>query len=484
MLKIIALLVSAVGLWAAGALVSPAASMTPISLDDLATLELPGTFHLEESAELKLTPARRLLRRPYLRPDEPPGQLTYFLPSHDSQGLGGREVPAVLRVTLYAPDEPLPAAPDDQYLRLLAQQNFHYDAQKSAVYAQARLVTDGLFYTEEVQTKPGWFSVSEYRLMHFILTDPQRKARLFLSVSEQEMSRNKAEQLLRRAMQSLQIRPDALGQHVAYARHVAGHRAEIERANYVRNLADFNQQLAQASLPSLTVADPDHVHYGRTGSVDVGTFFYGINERSEVFFVARLGSGPEASAKIPPYFSSVNPNGRYLLSQTQEAVLRQNVPPGHRGRWRNSVSECLTFPPEEFDRFRVTDMLRETAESIELLGHGAGFAPPVRTAEARWLLRLPLGSQHIPALGEWTDYRQQPIRFPDNTSPEGFTLDYLGERQAMGQPPAVVFTIDSQAGTRYASVSSAQGGTLPVAAGYRVTVEPLAQGRLWISEVE
>lgn len=484
MLKFIGLLMLVAGSWAAGRLVPTAASMTRINLDDLATLELPASFHLEESAELKLPAARRLLRRPYVQPDEPPGQLTYFLPSHDSQGLGGRDVPAVLRVTLYAADEALTAAPDDQYLRMLAQQNFHYDSQKSEVYAQAKPVADGLFYTEEMQTKPGWFSVSEYRLMHLTLTDTQRKVRLFLSVSEKEMSRSKAEQLLRRALQSLQIQPEALARQVAYARQLARHRAETERVNYVRNLAAFNEQLTQAALPPLTVADPDNVHYGTNGSVDVGTFFYGINERSEVFFVARLGSCPQAPPRIPPYFSNTNPNGRYLLSQTQEAVLRQSVPPGHLGQWRNSVSERLTFPPEEFDRFQVEDMLRETTESTELLRRSAGFVPPARTAEARWLLRLPLGSLHIPALGEWVDYRRQSARFPNNTAPESFTLEYLGERQLAGQPAAAVFTIASAAGTRYASVSGAQGGVLPVAAGYRVVVEPLEKGRLQISKAE
>jgi hypothetical protein len=150
-----------------------------VDLDGLATLELPS-FHLEDTPERQLPVARRLRRQPYLhRAPVSDDQLTYYLPSHDSQGFGGRRVPVLLRVTLHADDVLLAEAPDPAYFHTIAQQNYHHDGQREAEYARAAPAGDDLYFTEELETAPDLLSTKSYHTLHLLLTDPAKRAQLF-----------------------------------------------------------------------------------------------------------------------------------------------------------------------------------------------------------------------------------------------------------------------------------------------------------------
>lgn len=460
----------------------------PVDLDGLATLELPASFHLDETPERQLPVARRLRRQPYLhRAPISADQLTYYLPSHDSQGFGGRRVPVLLRVTLYADDVPLAPAPDRAYFHTIARQDYHYDGQREAIYARAAPAGEGLYFTEEPQTAPGWFSVKAYHEQHLILTDPARHVRLFLSADDRELPRPKAEKLLRQVMSSLRREPAALAQHFAYLRHFLPNAAAIKEENVQANLLSFNQQLA--GLPGLrpvTLYEPSRF-------VDVGDYFYGINEHQGVLFIARLGTSTVGQPVTPPYFTANDPAGRYIASFNQQAILQQGVPAGQEPRYRTGVSQPLWFPPEEFADFPLANLLREAGEARALAQRQPGFAAARRQAPTYWDLSRAEGDHNRATPGQPADYRHAGLLY-DATTETYFTLHYVGTRTAAGRPPELVFTLEIFDGStryrtvaadaQYHAVDAARGGQLDLTvagARYRVRVGPLTQGHLTVA---
>ncbi|MBF9221265.1 hypothetical protein [Hymenobacter ruricola] len=460
----------------------------PVDLDGLATLELPASFHLDETPEQQLPPARRLRRQPYLQHPVSAEQLTYYLPSHDSYGFGGRKVPLLLRVTFYADDVPLADAPDRAYFHAIARQDYYHDGQREAVYARARPVGEGLYFTEEAATSPGWFSVKAYHEQHLILTDPARRVRLFLSADDRELSRPEAEKLLRQALRSLRREPAALARHFDYLRHFLQHEAALKAANVQANLLRFNCQLAEANLPPLRAV----ALYEPGRLVDVGDYFYGVNERQEVQFFARLGTSRLPQPATSPYFTANSFLGRYLASFNQQAILQQGVPAGHDGRWRAGVSEPLWFPPEDIAAFDLVELLREADESRRQAQRQPGFVAAGRSAPVYWDLSRAESNQNRAAPGQPADYRHAGLTYGAVTETH-FTLHYVGTRTAAGQPPQLVFTLeifDSSpryravaADAQYHAVDAAQGGQLDLTVAgtrYRVRVEPPAQGHLTV----
>lgn len=445
-----------------------------INLDDLATLELPKSFHQETSHELNLPTERRLLRKPYRNANIRSDQITYYLMSHDYYHMGGREIPALLRITLYANETVVADVVDSGYIQMISKHDFHHDGQKAGVYARFQQVANSLFYTEELQTKSGWFSLTTYKQMHFILTDIKKKIRLFFSVSEREMSREAAEQFMAKSMQTLERKPENLAQFFGYTKNFLQNKKEIEKHNYASNLRVFNQQLSDAGLPAIDDVDR---------CIDTGKFFYGVNERNEVFFAARLGNSPQSVYPVEPYFSNTNVNGRYLLSQNQQTILKSVYPEGTMVHLRSSVSENLSFPPEEFIRFQLKDIFRETDESIARLRKNKGFDAQPLTEKTDWLISRVESQQSIASAATWTDYRWQQIRFPSNVSPLNCTIRYVGIRRSKNKLPEAVFMVSSAEGINYFSVDVTRGGQLnfPVAtARYQVDIEPPEKGRLKI----
>jgi hypothetical protein len=458
----------------------------PVDLDGLATLELPASFHLDDTPERQLPVARRLRRQPYLRTPVSADLLTYYFPSHDSQGFGGRRVPVLLRVTLYADDVPLTEAPDPAYFHTIAQQNYHYDGQREVEYARAAPAGGGLYFTEEPQTSPGWFSVEAYQEQHLILTDPARRIRLFLSADERELSRAAAEKLLRQAMRSIQPEPAALARHFEYLRHFLQHEAAIKAENVQANLLHFNQQLVEADLPPLrpvTLYEP-----GRF--VDIGDYFYGVNEYQGVQFFARLGTSTLARPATPSYFTASSSDGRYIASFEQKAILQQGVPAGQELRLRTGVSEPLWFPPEEVATFRLADLLREAGESRAQVQRQPDFGAAVRRAPTYWNVSGVQGNSTRAAFGQPADYRHAGPTFEAVAGPD-FTLHYLGTRAAADQPPQLVFTLEIvgdspryRTDAPYHAVDAGRGGQLDLTvagARYRVRIEPLAEGHLTVA---
>ena len=464
-----------------------------VDLDGLATLELPASFHLDDTPERQLPVARRLRRQPYLhRAPVSTDQLTYYLPSHDSQGLGGRKVPALLRVTLYADDVPLADAPDRAYFHTIALQDYHYDGQREAVYARAAPVGAGLYFTEEPQTSPGFFSVQAYQEQHLILTDPAQHVRLFLSADDRELSRSAAEKLLRQVLSSIRREPAALARHFQYLRHFFANAAAIKEENGQANLLSFNQQLAGAGL--LPLRPVELYQPGRF--VDVGDCLYGVNEDQCVQFFARLGTSTVAQPTTPPYFTASDPAGRYLASFNQQAILQQGVPAGQEPRYRTGVSPPLWFPPEEFVDFRLADLLRETDESRARAQRQPGFAAARRRAPTYWNLSRAEGDHHRATLGQPADYRHAGLMYGDVTETH-FTLHYLGTRTTDGRPPELVFTLEVFDGStryrtvaadaQYFAVDASRDGQLQltvVGVRYRVRIEPPAQGQLTVEARE
>jgi hypothetical protein len=460
----------------------------PVDLDGLATLELPASFHLDDTPEQRLPTARRLRRQPYRHPPVSADHLTYYLPSDDSQGLGGRKVPVLLRVTLYADDVPLTEAPDQAYFHAIARQGYHYDGQKEAVWDHVKPAGPGLYLTAEPQTAPGLFSVKSYQELHLILTDPTQHVRLFLSADDREMSRAEAEKLLRHTLRSLRREPAALAGHFGYLRHFLQHQAAIKEANVKANLLSFNQQLAGVGGPALRAG----ALYEPGRFVDVGDYFYGVNEQQCVLFIARLGTSALPQPATPPYFTASNSAGRYFASFNQQAILQQGAPAGHEVRLRTGVSEPLWFPPEEFAAFQLPDLLRETSEAQKLAQRQPDFAASAHRAPAYWDLSRAEGSENRTALGQPADYRHAGLRLEAGNGLD-FTLHYVGTRTAAGQPPQLVFTLETfdgrpryhtvAADAQYHTVDASQGGHLDLniaGARYRARIEPPAQGHLTV----
>ena len=463
----------------------------PVDLDGLARLELPASFHLDDTPERQLPVARRLRRQPYLHPPASADHLTYYLPSEDSQGFGGRKVPVLLRVTLYADDVPLTEVPDQNYFHAIAQQNYHYDNQKEAVWAQAKPAGPGLYFAEEPQTAPGLFSVKAYQELHLILTDPAQHVRLFLSADDRKMSRAEAEKLLRQTLRSLRREPAALARHFGYLRHFLQHQATIKAENARANLLSFNQQLVGAGWPPLRAT----ALYEPGRFVDVGDYFYGVNEQQCVQFFARLGTSTLPQPATPPYFTASNSAGRYLTSFNQQAILQQGTPAGHEVRLRTGVSEPLWFPPEEFSTFQLPDLLREAGEARTLAQRQPDFAASSHQPPTHWDLGRAEGSENRTALGQPADYRHAGLRFEAGAGLE-FTLHYVGTRTAASQPPQLVFTLETfdgspryrpvAANAHYHAVDASQGGHLDLNiadARYRVRIEPPAQGHLTVESL-
>ncbi|MBO2007622.1 hypothetical protein [Hymenobacter negativus] len=467
-------------------LFGPGSATRLVDLDGLATLELLTSFHLDDTRELQLLPARRLRRQPYLQPAASANQLTYYLPSHDSYGFGGRKVPVLLRVTLYADDVPLAEAPDQAYFHAIARQGYYHDGTQEAAYARAAPAGEGLYFTEEPETAPGLLSTKSYHTLHLILTDPAKRARLFLSADDRELSRREAEKLLRQVLHSLQPEPAALAQHFEYLRHFLQHEAAIKAANVQANLLSFNQQLAGAKLPLLRPV----ALYEPGRFVDVGDYFYGVNEQQGVLFIARLGTSTLAKPTTPTYFTSTNPDGRYITSFSQQAILQQDVPAGHELCQRTGVSEPLWFPPEEFATFHLADLLRESDASRALVRQQPGFAAVPHREATYWDLSRVERDETRATFGQAADYRFAGVRLEAVTRPD-FTLHYLGIRTAAGQPPQLAFALETlddsprsrpvADNTQYHTVAASQGGQLDLTvagAHYRVHIKPPAQGHL------
>jgi len=464
-----------------------------VDLDGLATLELPASFHLDDTPERQLPVARRLRRQPYLhRAPVSTDQLTYYLPSHDSQGFGGRKVPALLRVTLYADDVPLADAPDQAYFHTITQQNYHYDGQREAEYARAAPAGEGLYFTEEPQTSSGWFSVQAYHEQHLILTDPAQHVRLFLSADDRELSRAAAEKLLRQVLSSLRREPAALARHFQYLRHFLSNAAAIKEENVQANLLHFNQQLGEAGLPPLRPVEL----YQPGRFVDVGDCLYGVNEEQCVQLFARLGTSTVGQPATPPYFTANDHAGRYLASFNQQAILQQGVPAGQEPRYRTGVSPPLWFPPEEFADFRLADLLRETDESRARAQRQPGFAAARRRAPTYWDLSRAEGDHSRATLGQPADYRHAGVMY-DTVTEAYFTLHYVGTRTAAGRPPELVFTLEVFDGStryrkvaadaQYHAVDAGRGGQLELTVAgvrYRVHIEPPAQGHLTVEPLQ
>jgi hypothetical protein len=461
-----------------------------LDLDGLATVAVPTAFHLAPSPGEDLPVARRLLRRPYLASEAAPDRLTYYLPAHDRQTMGGEVVPMLLRVTLYAADAPLPDAPDETYIRHLVAGDYHYDGQNSQYYAQARRVAEHLYYAADEETVVGWLSAKPRPLHHLILTDPANHARLFISAREDEMTRPQAEQVLRAAQRSLRRDPAALARYFAHASRVVRHRAEVEQANVEVNLTDFNQQLAAADLPPLWPVE----RYAPGRYVEAGPYFYGINSRQEVFFAAWLGSAEPGQKGAPAYFSNTSGQGHYLPMFQQAALAQRGVPAGQQPLLRTGVSEALWMPSEEFTRFTLADLLREAAESAALVQRLPGYRPAVPPpAPVRW--ELSAATEEEPTEpGTAADYRHYRRMFGPVGGPR-FQLSYLGLRTAQGQPAEAVFTLEIfpdgspryhavAPDARYLAVDAARGGTLAfevLGRRYRAHIEPLARGQLTVT---
>jgi|GEM_PF-1541777 len=461
-----------------------------LDLDGLATVEVPTSFHLDEGPGQELPVARRLLRRPYVDFKTFPDRLTYYLPAHDHPTFGGEVVPVVLRITLYADDAPLPDAPDETYIRHLVAEDYHYDASNSQYYARATKVAEHLYYAADQETVSGWLSARPRPLHHLILTDPANHARLFISAREDEMTRPQAEQVLRDAQRSLRRNPAALARYFAHAGRVVLHRDEVEQANVEANLTHFNQQLAAAGLPPLRPVE----RYAPGRYVEAGPYFYGLNSLQEVFFAASLGSAQPGQKSAPAYFSNNNGQGHYLPSFQERALWQRGVPPGHEPLVRSSVSEALRMPPEEFTRFTLADLLRETTESVALVQRLPGYRPAVPPpAPVRWELS-PATEEERTEPGTAADYRHFRRMFGPVTGPR-FQLSYLGLRTAEGESPQAVFTLEIfpdgspryrpvAANAQYLAVDAARGGTLAfevLGRRYRARVEPPAQGHLTVA---
>ena len=458
----------------------------PVGLDGLATLELPASFHLADSREQALPVARRLRRWPYVHNKAYPDRLTYFLPAHDRMSLGGEVVPVLLRVTLYAADASLLDAPDDSYFDHLMAEDFHYDGQQRSIYGRMAKVAEHLYYAADQETVVGWFSAKPRPMHHFVLTDPDNHARLFLSAREDELSRDRAEQVLRDVQRSLRPDPAALARYFAYAGHLVRHREAVEQANVEANLAQFNQQLATTGLPPLRAV----ARYEPGRFVDVGDYVYGVNEQQGVLFIARLGTYELTQPATPPYFTSNNSAGRYLASFNQQTILQQGVPAGHEVRLRTGVSEPLWFPPEEFATFHLADLLREAGESQKLAQRQPDFVAAGRRSPSYWELSRAEVTKNRATLGQPADYRHAGLMYGAVTETH-FTLHYVGTRTTAGQPPQLVFTLEIFDGSpryrnvaadaQYLTVDASQGGQLDLAVAgtrYQVYIEPPAQGHL------
>jgi len=460
-----------------------------LDLDGLATLELPTAFHLATSPEQALPVARRLLRRPYVDLKAFPDRLTYYLPAHDRQTMGGEVVPIVLRVTLYADDAPLPDAPDSTYFEHLVAENFHYDGQKSASYHRATKVAEHLYYSADEETVTGWLSAKARPMHQLILTDPVNHARLFLSTLDDELPRAKAEQVLRDAQRSLRRDPAAVARYFAHAGPVVRQREAVEQANVKTNLAHFNQQLAAAGLPPLQPV----ARYAPGRFVDARPYFYGLSGSQEIFFAAYLGSAPSARSAEPPYFSNVNGQGRYLPSFQHQAIWQRGVPAGHELLMRSSVSLPLWYPPEEAGRFQLADLLRETTESQARVQRLPGFAPTAAQAPVRWELSA-ANEENLTELDAAADYRHHRLLFGPVAGPR-FQLSYLGLRTATGELPQMVFTLEIfpdgspryrsvAADAQYLAVDATKGRAMAFAVAghhYRARVEPPTRGHLTVT---
>ncbi|WP_139362246.1 hypothetical protein [Hymenobacter sp. CRA2] len=135
--------------------------------------------------------------------------------------------------------------------------------------------------------------------------------------------------------------------------------------------------------------------------------------------MARLGSSTTPSPRTPEYFA----DGRYLTSFSQQAILQQGVPAGQQLRQRQVVSLPLRFVPAEFARFRVEQLLRETAESEAVVQRQPGFRPiALRPAATRWYLSQVSDLHASPAFGT------QELTFKGPFPSTSFTLHYLGQR--------------------------------------------------------
>ncbi|RZL13436.1 MAG: hypothetical protein EOO62_08145 [Hymenobacter sp.] len=460
----------------------------PVDLDGLATLELPTSFHFDDTPEQRLPPARRLRRQPYLHPPIAADHLTYYLPSHDSQGFGGRKVPVLLRVTLYADDVPLTEAPDPAYFHAITQQNYHQDGQNEAYYTRAAPAGTGLYFIEVPNTAPGFFGPKSFKELHLILTDPAQHARLFLSVDDREMSRAAAEKLLRHTMRSLRRAPVALTRHFEYLRHFGQHAVALKAANVQANLHQFSQALAAANLPALRPVEL----YQPGRFVDVGDYFYGVNDQQCVQLFARLGTSAQPQPATPAYFTANSSLGRSLASFTQQAILQQGEPAGHEVRLRAGVSDPLWFPPEEFAAFQLADLLRESQAAQAQAQQQPGFAAAPHHAPVYWDLSRVAGNDHAATLGRPADYRHDGLRY-DTGANTSFTWHYVGTRTAASQPPQLVFTLEIfddspryrtvAANVQYYAVDAARGGAADFAVAgrrYRAHIEPAGQGQLTI----
>jgi hypothetical protein len=250
---------------------------------DLFNIELPKSFHeelpknynWEQDNEPSLPMAERIRRRPFtdLRPNQ--NVITYYLLNKDYYNFGGRQIPVLLRVSLFRQNSAIQSI--ESYLNEIGQIGFHYDGGGSLAQRKFEEVSPQLLYSGEI-------SESEVKDMHFILTDPVKKVRFFLSVSKKEMSKNEAIEFLQQMAKSVQLDDVQIEKYFKNVEYYLQNKAELQKKNFEHNLQLFNDQLKASQLPLLTQND---------WYIDVGRYVYaieGYEGNRHISFYVRLGS--------------------------------------------------------------------------------------------------------------------------------------------------------------------------------------------------
>lgn len=226
------------------------------NMDQLATVSLPKSFHRElphafihESVEeLKRPVEERVKRLPY-RFNEPDGNgVTFYYLQHDEQKIGGRDLPVVMRITLYRKGK---AQEDVQsYLKRL-KRDVHYHEPKPLTDENFSSGRNDVLYSEKEVSRSGWFSVYKAKQMQFIVTDLVRNTRISLTVLDEFYSKEKALALIDQTMKSVTRNEEKLLKELDYIENIRTNASSIKQKNFEDNLRKINSELATKNLPPL-----------------------------------------------------------------------------------------------------------------------------------------------------------------------------------------------------------------------------------------
>ncbi len=432
---------------------------------DLLSLEIPVSFHQElpknetwfKNSELLLSANERLRRRPFIDRRPNPDVITYNLLSADYNSMGGRKIPIHLRVSLF--NQKIEIQSIKKYLYEIGQIGFHLDGVAGLSDINFQEIEPNLMYSDHVIFDPKNTIKPKLDTVHFILTDPIKHTRLFLSISKSSFSKEKAILFLKQVMSSIKPNHQLAQTYFESVATFVKNKESIQKTNFEMNLKSFNDQLNKHSLPPLVEAEK---------FIDVGRYFYkfgGDSDQIKITFAVRLGSKKLITKRTvsDPYTVGASAGLLDFPSTRADQIFSQTY-----------STENIYYPEKDSKPLDLDFIILES-EKISKLKE---LNLPEITKPFVWQLSPTTNDSNLIQAKEKVDYRYQTQLLKiDNTL--WVYLSFMGLRKSSDGQEEMFFWIASNEDSFYFSLNPKTGGAVTkefLGKTLKFDIEPLNSG--------